>query len=218
MLVYILNESDYVSNTYVLDDENGRAVVIDPGNGETSSIRDFLIRHNLYLEAILLTHGHFDHIRGLPSLLTTFPNTKVYMHEMEIDFLSDPRLNCSFLDNKIDPVIINVKAEGLIDGQSLRLLDKDIVVIHTPFHTQGSVVYYLPSEKMVFTGDTLFRGSIGRSDLPTGSPRTIIASLAKLKKLPIETKVYPGHEKSTTIERELKFNTFLRKEYIPNTR
>lgn len=218
MVVHLLNESDYVSNTYILDDEKGKAVVIDPGNGVTPSIRDFLVRHNLHLEAVLLTHGHFDHIRGLPFLLETFPDAKVYMHELETDFLSEPRLNCSYLDNDVSPVILKANTIGLHDNQTLDFLNQAIVVMHTPFHTQGSVCYYLPSSNMIFTGDTLFRGSIGRSDLPTGSPRTIIASLAKIKKLPPETKVYPGHEKSTTIERELKFNTFLRKEYIPNTR
>ncbi|NCA97032.1 MAG: MBL fold metallo-hydrolase [Bacteroidia bacterium] len=218
MVVHFLNESDNVSNTYVLDDEKGNAVVIDPGYGERPTIRDFLIRHNLRLTAVLLTHGHFDHIRGLSFLIEAFPDAPTYMHDLEIEFLVDSRLNCSYLERKIEPVIINVPTIGVHDGERISLLGKDIIVIHTPFHTQGSVCYYLPSEKMVFTGDTLFRNSIGRSDLPTGSPRTIITSLAKLKKLPSDTKIYPGHEKSTSIERELLYNTFLRKEYIPNNK
>jgi len=215
MIVTLLNESDYVSNTYILSDD-GRAVVIDPGYGDSPSIADFLIRHGLKLEAVLLTHGHFDHIRGLPFLLKAFPNTPVYMHELETDFLNDPRLNCSHLDGDIAPVKLDLEARGLNDKDVVNLLRKDFYVIHTPFHTQGSACYYIPEERMVFTGDTLFRGAIGRSDLPTGSPRSIIQSLAKIKALPPDTKVYPGHEKSTTIERELKFNTYLRKEYIPN--
>lgn len=218
MVVHILNESDNVSNTYVLDDQNGNAVVIDPGYGDRPSIRDFLIRHNLQLKAILLTHGHFDHTRGIPSLIAAFPNAPIYMHELEVAFLSDPRLNCSYLDRKIEPVIIDAPAIALNDAEIINLLGKDIYVIHTPFHTHGSVCYYLPSEKMAFTGDTLFRNSIGRSDLPTSSPRSIISSLAKLKKLPVDTKIYPGHEKSSTIERELLYNTFLKKEYIPNNK
>ncbi len=217
MLVTLLNESDFVSNTYVLS-EDGQAVVIDPGLGDTPAIRDFLVRHNLKLEAVLLTHGHFDHIRGLPYLLETFPDAPVYMHESEVDFLGDSRLNCSYLDSGIPPLSLSIKALGVSDNDALYLLKKDIRVVHTPFHTRGSVCYYIPQEKMIFTGDTLFRSAIGRSDLPTGSPRSIVQSLAKLKSLPPETKVYPGHEKSTTIERELKFNTYLRKEYIPNNK
>lgn len=218
MQVHILNESDYVSNTYVVDDEGGKAVVIDPGYGNSPSIRDFLLRRNLKLEAILLTHGHFDHIRGLPYLLNAFPMAKLYMHESEKDFLFDPRLNCSHLDKDIDPVIISANPIGVLDGEKINLLKREFIVIHTPFHTQGSVCYYLPSDGMIFTGDTLFRNSIGRSDLPTGSPRTIIQSLSKIKSLPPDTKLYPGHEKSSTIERELKFNTFLKKDYIPNNK
>ncbi|MDY0345152.1 MAG: MBL fold metallo-hydrolase [Bacilli bacterium] len=218
MLLTLLNESDYVSNTYVLNDEEGNAVVIDPGLGDTPAIRDFLIRHELKLQAVLLTHGHFDHICGLPFLLESFPDIPVYMHELETEFLNNPRLNCSYLDRKIGPVNLCIRALGLSDNDKVNLLKKDFYVIHTPFHTQGSVCYYVPEEKMIFTGDTLFRGAIGRSDLPTGSPRSIIQSLAKLKSLPIDTKVYPGHEKSTTIERELKYNTYLRKEYIPNNK
>lgn len=217
MLLTLLNESDYVSNTYILS-EDKHAVVIDPGNGETPSIVDFLMRHDLKLDAVLLTHGHFDHFRGLSFLLKAFPNTPVYMHELETDFLHNPRLNCSYLDDKIAPVMLDVVAHGLTDNEKINLLKKDFYLIHTPFHTQGSACYYIPEEKMVFTGDTLFRGAIGRSDLPTGSPRSIIQSLSKLKSLPPETKVYPGHEKSTTIEREMKFNTYLRKEYIPNNK
>jgi|LSQX01.2.fsa_nt_gb glyoxylase-like metal-dependent hydrolase (beta-lactamase superfamily II) len=218
MQIHILNESDFVSNTYVLNDEKGKAVIIDPGYGNSPSIRDFLLRRDFELEAILLTHGHFDHIRGLPSLLTAFPKAKLYMHELEKDFINDSRLNCSYLDKDIDPVIINANPIGVFDGEKINLLKRDFFVIHTPFHTRGSVCYYLPSDKMIFTGDTLFRNAIGRSDLPTGSPRTIIQSLAKIKSLPPDTKIYPGHEKSTTIERELKFNTFLKKDYIPNNK
>ncbi|MFA5421581.1 MAG: MBL fold metallo-hydrolase [Bacilli bacterium] len=218
MVVHIINESDEVSNTYVIDDEQGNAVVVDPGNGASPSIRDFLVRRGLRLKAVLLTHGHFDHIRGLPYLMETFPQAPVYMHELETEFLYDPRLNCSYLDANIAPVSYDIKALSLNDGDVLNLLKKDFHIMHTPFHTRGSVCYYLPGEGIVFTGDTLFRGSIGRSDLPTSSPRTIMASLAKLKALPPETKVYPGHEKSTTMERELKLNTFLRKEYISNNR
>ncbi len=203
------------TNSYVIH-QDSEAVLIDPA--EFKPIHQFLQDQQLLPKAILLTHGHFDHIRGLPYLLETFPDAPVYMHESEIDFLGDSRLNCSYLDSGIPPVSLNIKALGVSDNDALYLLKKDIRVVHTPFHTRGSVCYYIPQEKMIFTGDTLFRSAIGRSDLPTGSPRSIVQSLAKLKSLPPETKVYPGHEKSTTIERELKFNTYLRKEYIPNNK
>jgi len=218
MQIHALTFSETVCNTYVLDDENGHAVLVDPGYGERDAIVTFLEKHKLELDAILITHGHYDHIRGLSSLIAHFPKAAVYMHIKEIPFLSDPRLNCSYMDSKIEPVAIDAQPIPVEDGDVLHLLGQKVNVVHTPFHTHGSVCYYLPEERLVFTGDTLFMNSIGRSDLLTSSPRTIIASLAKIKSLPSETRVYPGHGKATTIEREMRFNTFLRKEYIPNGR
>ncbi|MFA5480869.1 MAG: MBL fold metallo-hydrolase [Bacilli bacterium] len=216
MQIFTLNYSDDVCNTYIIDDEKGKAALVDPGYGDSNAISEFLKKRSLSLESILITHGHFDHIRGLTLVLKDFPDAKVYIHENEVDFLSNPRLNCSYMDRDIKPVVLDVHPIKINDGDQISILGLETVVIHTPFHTHGSTCYYFPSLSIIFTGDTLFMNAIGRSDLPTGSPRSIISSLAKFKVLPPNTKVYPGHGKSTNIERELKYNTFLAKEYIPN--
>ena len=196
---------DLVSNTYVLADSDLNCIIIDPGKGNDKLI-DFINRHNLKPLAILLTHGHIDHIRGVDRLAKTF-QIKTYIHYLDEEMIADSELNLSIQLGeplKVESDIITVS-----DNEELNLFKEKIIVIHTPFHTKGSVCYYLPEEKVLFTGDTIFKQSIGRDDLPNNDKHQRVESLNKIKKLPSDITIYPGHGPNTTLESELLNNHFL---------
>ena len=191
------------SNTFILYSEK-EAIVIDPSDtGE--SVINFLNKRNLTLLAILLTHGHFDHIRGVNRLLKDF-DVPVYIHNEDEQMLKNPYINCSFDAN----VEVNKKPTLINDGDVLSFPFCEIKVIHTPFHTRGSVCYYLKDNNVLFSGDTLFKMSVGRDDLPNSIPNKRSESLKRIKSLPGVTKIYPGHGSNSTIEFELNFNAFLK--------
>lgn len=192
---------ELLANTYVVFDDDKKAVIIDPSK-DYEGIVNYLKKNELSPVAIFLTHGHFDHFRGVNILIKNYPNIKIYMEEHDFDLLGDPHKNCSYMMNEVGQ--IDIDCEFVIDKEILHLLkDEDIMVIHTPYHTMGSVCYYFKNNNWLFSGDSLFAGGVGRFDLPTSCPRLINQSLAKLKELPGATKVYPGHGPNTTISQEL---------------
>ena len=193
-------------NCYILSDRElapGDCVLVDPGD-DANKISSYLKEQGLKPLAILLTHGHFDHITAVPELLETYKDVKVYACKDEIDMLGDAGLNLS--EHFLRPVELT-DAEPLSDGERIRLLGHDFKVIATPGHTAGSCCYYEEKEKLLYSGDTLFRSSYGRTDLPTGSEEKMGKSLnEKLFTLPEDVKVYPGHEAPTAIGFERKHN------------
>lgn len=199
-------EDDLLSNTYVLFDSFNNAVIIDPGS-EYNGIIKYLDKHNLYPKAILLTHGHVDHIGGVNILLNSF-DIPIYIHEEDKICLKNPHYNLSMYVHKD----VNINKEPIIinDNDRLSLLEEEIIVIYTPFHTKGSVCYYLKNEGYLFSGDTLFNQSIGRDDFSNSSPKTKYNSLAKLMQLPDNVKVMPGHGKFTSIGEERNKNPFIK--------
>ena len=185
----------------VTDEETDISAVIDPG-----FISDELfdkIKELKKVDAILLTHGHFDHIGAVRELVRSFP-MPVYAGRQEEKLLSDPQLNLSAAYG----APVTVKAPHLLDdGQEISLLGRKWKVIATPGHTEGSVCYYVEQEKALFSGDTLFCESYGRTDFPTGSGRALRDSVTeKLFVLPEDTIVYPGHEAQTDIGHEKRYN------------
>ncbi len=190
--------------SYVLYDENTKdAVCIDPGN-EDDTILEYVKENNLNLKYILLTHGHFDHIMGVESLKKT--GAKLVAHEEEKLILENHLYNGGVMNG------INISFEAdLYINESTELSDVDfnIKVLHTPGHTPGGVCYYLPDLDIVFTGDTMFRETIGRTDFPYGSHENLLKSIAtKLFVLPENTVCYTGHGEDTSIEHEKKYNQF----------
>ena len=158
--------------------------------------------------AYLITHGHYDHISGLKE--NKHP-ASIYLSFEEDDFLVNSDLNLtSYLGG--NPLVIDgLEKRFVSDGQEISLPSfPSFKVLQTPFHTIGSVCYYFPTEKALFSGDTLFHLGIGRTDLPTGSERTIVSSLRKFLSLPNETKVYPGHGPNTTLENEFRYNPYFK--------
>ncbi|MCI9595108.1 MAG: MBL fold metallo-hydrolase [Lachnospiraceae bacterium] len=191
------------TNCYLaFDDELMEGVIIDPAdNGPV--ILNQCKELGVIPKAVLLTHGHFDHICAVPDLVRAF-QLPVYAGKGEENLLSDPSMNLSVTYG--DGVSLK-KVELLGDGEELSLLGRTWKVIATPGHTGGSVCYYLEENKVLFSGDTLFCESYGRTDFPTGNGRDLVSSVVnKLFVLPEEVNVYPGHEAQTTIGHEKKYN------------
>ncbi|MDE3063296.1 MAG: MBL fold metallo-hydrolase [Acidobacteriota bacterium] len=194
-------------NCTILGDEAaGEAIVIDPGD-EITRIHHRLTAHGLRLKQILITHAHIDHIGGALRLkqLTGAP---IYLNENDLPLLQMMAMQAAWLG--IAPPETAPPDEPLTDGQTVGLPSYTAHVIHTPGHTQGSVCLHFAPLKMVLAGDTLFAGSIGRTDLPGGNYDQIIASIeARLLALPDETRVVPGHGPVTSIGAERRSNPFL---------
>lgn len=189
---------------FVYDADTKAAVVFDPAK---NGLYDKLTQNGLKVCAIVLTHGHFDHIMGCHEL-SEKSGAKIYALEAEDSVCRDPDLNASSQIGKP----YTVKADVLLsDGQDIDIEGIKLKVIATPGHTAGSCCYYLASEKWLFSGDTLFAGSIGRTDLPTGSEIEIMRSVKKLTDMfDDDVKLYPGHGEASTIGDEKRYNPFCR--------
>ena len=194
------------TNCYFLYREgNKECVVIDaPDRGR--DIADTLKKNGFTVAALLLTHGHFDHIWGASELRSS-TSAKIYALDEEREILEDSGLNVSADAGRPATVKANI---FLRDGDVVKLADIDFKVIATPGHTKGSCCYYVEEAGLLLAGDTLFAESVGRSDLPTGSGAVLCRSInEKLFVLPEDTKVYPGHGDETTIGHEKKYNPFV---------
>ncbi len=198
---------DLISNTFVLVDESNQCVVIDPGC-KYEGINKYIEKNNLKLKAVLLTHGHFDHIRGVDTLINKH-KVPLYIGFDDVEYLTNSYLNCSseFSDHGF---VVESKATPVSEGDVIDVLNEKIQVIYTPFHTAGSVCYYLKDSHILFTGDSLFYHGIGRTDLPGAKPKELRNSLRKIAELPDEVKVYPGHGPFTSLSYEHKTNPFVK--------
>lgn len=190
---------------FVINEETKQAVIIDPA-ACPKKILGFIDEEGLKIEAILLTHGHFDHIMGIDGFLGHF-KVPVYVHEEDERVINDPVLNQSSIYTS---GYTFSGAQYLRDRQTLELAGYVFEVIHTPGHTWGGCCYYVASEKVLFSGDTLFQESVGRTDFKTSSMSDMMYSVReKLFKLPDETRVYPGHMGETTIGHEKTHNPYV---------
>jgi glyoxylase-like metal-dependent hydrolase (beta-lactamase superfamily II) len=199
MILEIFPSGPLETNAYLLACEDTKqAAVIDAPFESADLLLQRIKELSLSVDMILLTHSHWDHIADV-CLLKERLNAPVYVHKEDADNLENPgtdRLPLFF-------PLKGVKPDGyLSEGQELTVGKLRIKVIHTPGHSPGSICFYLPSEKILISGDTLFRGTIGNLSLPTARPASMWDSLKKLAILPAETKVYPGHGGPTTISAE----------------
>lgn len=194
------------TNCYFLQNtDTNQVIVIDPAD-KGDKIYEELTRSGYQVEAILLTHGHFDHIMGVDAL-RKLSNAKAYLGEKEEKLISNADLNVSAMFGTPYTTTADILVK---DNQILELAGMKIRVIHTPGHTAGGVSYYLEEQGILFCGDTLFLESVGRTDFPTSSAADIKQSIReKLFLLPDEVYVYPGHGPTTTIEHEKENNPFV---------
>jgi hydroxyacylglutathione hydrolase len=195
--------SDLDNRTYlVADDASRRAFIIDP-SFSTAVIQRAAKDHRLKPVAIILTHGHFDHIAGIPALRPL----PIWIHAGDAAMLRDPMLNGSWLFgaqwSPLEPERL------LSDGETLKLDDLALRVIHTPGHSPGGITFAVNGDEALITGDLLFRGGVGRTDLLGGDMATLLASIGRLMREFDDPPVHPGHGDSTTLDIERRTNPFL---------
>lgn len=197
--IFVLGELS--SNCYVVfDKKSKKGFIVDAPSG-IEAANEFIEKEGLDISFLVLTHGHFDHIGGLKDIKVPF-----YIHEKDLPLLKDANLNGSLFFGT--SVSVNKKPLILKGKDSLPFDSDKLEVIHTPGHTPGSIS--LRFGNLLFSGDTLFRSSIGRADRPLGSHGVLLNSIKeRLLTLPKDTLIYPGHGPSTTVDKELHSNPFL---------
>ena len=187
------------TNCYLLEDlERKLCVVIDPGD-QPGDIDRAIRNEGLTVSMILITHGHFDHVLGVPGMIQRWPGVPVYVHEKEVNWKKTG-----------DNYMLMAPVEGMVlvkEGDRIPFGDVEIEVMHTPGHSPGSVTYRVGD--VLFCGDTLFAGSCGRTDFTGGSYPEILKSLRRLAELPGNLRVCPGHERPTTLDAEREDNPFV---------
>ena len=191
-------------NTYLLVNDQA-IIIVDPGS-DTDKIKEKIQSLDKPVAAILLTHAHYDHIMAVNEIKEAYPSCRVMIAEAERPMVENSELNCNFFpgEYRIEP------DRYLKDGDEIEAFGRSFRVIASPGHTAGSVCYYSEEDGVLFSGDTLFQGSCGRTDFPGGSWTEMEQSLKRLYELPGDYLVLSGHTGSTSLDRERKTNMFMR--------
>jgi glyoxylase-like metal-dependent hydrolase (beta-lactamase superfamily II) len=200
---------DFETNCYILrkSGDATECLLIDTGL-DVEPLLEYLDKYKLKPVAAVITHGHIDHIAGIDTLRKKYPSMAVCIHKADARLLTDAVSNLSFMTG--EPVTAGSADYLVEDGHILDFAGVKLRVIHTPGHTPGGICLYAEAEGLIFGGDTLFAGSIGRTDFPGGDMELLVEGIKqKLLTLPEKTVVYPGHGPQTTIKREKAENPFL---------
>ena len=200
--------------TYILSDQTKECIIVDPGMSterEKERVQKYISENDLKPVKIVLTHGHFDHVMGC-AWAAEFYKLPVYIHKADRGMLSHARQTCAMFGLSIQDPPTNTL--DLVPGENLTFGESHLQIIGTPGHSNGSVCLYSPEENFCLTGDTIFAGSCGRTDLPEGDSRSMSHTLTKILVPTIkpECDIYPGHGPNTTMAEELAHNPYLRAE------
>lgn len=197
---------DIGTNCYLMvNTETKETIITDPG-GDAQMLQNHIRKNGLKPVAIFLTHAHYDHAHDARTLKAAY-QIPIYVHEAEKETMEDVRMNCSAMFGCPERYEADVFVK---DGEMLSVAGFDIKVLHTPGHTPGGACYYFEKEKALLSGDSLFCGSVGRTDFPGGSMSSLVRSLKeKIMVLPRDVEVLPGHMMRSTIGREAEYNPYL---------
>jgi hydroxyacylglutathione hydrolase len=203
--------NDFQENTYVLSDETRECIIIDPGCNdlqEQKELTDYIEKNQLNPVNVLNTHCHIDHVLGCKFICEKY-NIPLIAHKEDIILIQNALSFGSFFGLTVEQPPMPDKT--IDEGESFTFGNTHLQIFHVPGHSSGSIALYSASDRLVITGDVLFKNSIGRTDLPGGDYNTIITSIrTKLLTLPENVMVFPGHGPSTTIGDELNYNPFLK--------
>lgn len=208
MKLHILPTGMIQTNCVLLSLDDGSALVIDPG-ADAPRIRDLIRANSLKVVGYPFTHGHYDHVCAIADMYETHP-APCWMHPLDLDWAFTPR-------NQTRPWYVQPAKERIPDIRDAWVDDGPFTIggfefktLYLPGHSPGSVAFYFEDEALLIGGDVLFKGGMGRTDLPGGDMRTLMGSLRRLAKLPPDTRVVPGHGPATTIGEEMDSNPFMR--------
>lgn len=192
------------TNCYIVSNDENHCMIIDPG-AQGKKVAKYLEENELVLDAILLTHGHFDHIGAVDYLYDKY-HCPIYIHHEDIEMLTNSHLNLSYLEKPF-----SLSAPVTPASEHMEISGFKICWFHLPGHCPGASMIYLEDENVIFSGDVLFNGSIGRFDFPNSSKYDTLTSIEKIKTFNFDATLYPGHGPSSTLKSELLSNPYLQK-------
>ena len=196
-----------MTNSFVIADESAKvAVMFDAPDHTVTPLLDEVEKNGWQLIGLWLTHGHFDHIADHKIVIDRFPQAKLLIHKLDEPKLQKPTSSLFAL-----PFTIPARdSDGYVDeGQKLKIGSLDIEVIHTPGHSPGHVMFYIPSQKVLVGGDLIIGGSVGRTDLPDSNHAQLEASIRRVMRFPSDTRLLPGHGQPSTLEYEMQTNPYV---------